>query len=322
MRTWNEYVRDERINQSRLKQILHSRWAYDNHYIDNHDTDDDPKIYSDDSLVYGHLIEDMVANLTIDEDKFLTVEPDFKFPTEKAASAAHRYLESSGIKDEEERKLQAMQDWWSHIKDKKKRVKKFDEYCTDYIEFLRDSSAMDKMVITRAQNDLAREQIQKLYYDEVKKARFVKEDGVDFIRKLRYGNDRIKMEIDSLRVDHKLKLIAVQDIKTCMNSARSFRKNFWRFRYDFQLGFYAFFIGEWCNEHYPDYTLDSHVDFLVISNASPEPPRWYSHEWSKGYGDYEHQGLKVRGVSTAFDLLHRSKEDESPYEMVLDNIKR
>lgn len=306
-----QYFAHENLNQSKLKVLLSGGlWAFDKYQM-NEDTDDDPQIYKDDSLVYGQYFEEKLSGV-IPEDKYFIAPENFKFPSEMAASIAHTFVRNNGDITSEFDILSAMEGYYSSTKDKVKRVATFYSNCKDYVEYLRSSEG--KLAITQDKIDLV-----DMHYDYIcNNPKYVdmviepESKDVELRRSVRIFVENMKLELDLLRVDHKTKVIRTLDIKTCLNARKNFRSNFFKYRYDFQMGFYNKYTRIWAKKEYPGYDLEYECDFFVGSNASDQPPVVYTHYTPKGIHDYNYEGRKFFGVETALDIYKKSLEMTDP----------
>lgn len=302
-----EYFAHDSLNQSKLKVLLSGGlWAFDKYQMDE-DTDDDPQIYKDDSLVYGQYFEEKLAG-KVPEDKYFITQKDFKYPSEMAASISHSFVRNNGDVTSEFDILSAMEGYYTGTKDKVKRIATFYASCKDYVDYLKNSEG--KLAITQNKVDLV-----NMHYNNIcnnpKYVDMVIEPtskDVDLMRSVRIFVNGMKLELDVLRLDHKNKKVRILDIKTCLNARKNFRSNFFKYRYDFQMGFYNKYTRIWMEEVYPDYTLDYDCDFFVGSNASDQPAVVYTHPANKGINDYIYEGRKFFGVETALEIYKNSLE--------------
>jgi len=302
-----EYFAHENLNQSKLKTILMGGlWAFDNYQM-SEETDDDPRIYKDDALVYGNYFEDMLAHEgTVPEGKYFIAPRDFKFPTAIAAIPAHNFVRNNGDLESEFDILNAMEGSYGNIKDKIKRLATFYSSCKDYVIYLRESG--DKQAISQKKVDLA-----LLHYNHTKdscvyyeKTVQPKSSSIELRRSVKIFVDNKKLELDILEVNHDLKTLTVIDVKTCSNAETDFIRNFFKYRYDFQMCFYIMYVKKWAEIEYPGYTVNDTGMFFVGSSRSLQPPVMYTHPVSKGEEDYIHEGRKFLGVKTALNLYEKS----------------
>ena len=133
-----------------------------------------------------------------------------------------------------------------------------------------------------------------------------------------------KGEIDLLRVNHEKRMVRIVDIKTLSDAVYRLDRNFWKYRYDFQLSFYKFGLSrsQFFKDNYEGYTILPPM--IVAVDFMTEAPLIYQLKQETldigEHGGKTPTGYEVKGWREAIEL-HKFYEEYGyryPKEVVIN----
>lgn len=115
-----------------------------------------------------------------------------------------------------------------------------------------------------------------------------------------------KGELDLVRVNHEKRVIRIIDIKTIGDIVYLFDKNFWKYRYDFQLSFYNFGLSrsKWYKDNFDGYTILPPM-ILAVDFKTPAPLFFQLKKETLELGEnggMTDRGYEVKGWREAIEL--------------------
>lgn len=268
-----EYFKDSRVGQSRLKKILIHPQAYLKASERAHDETEDgiPK----ECLLIGNAVDCMLTEHEKFSDKFVIDDGNLIIPTGQFKEfidelfVTRKHLSSSEA-------AWSKEDWVTRAVAKvdSKRYK-LEDFIAYFEGKLRDKEgnmlsgkpywdylvlSSEKYVLTLPQYDKAVAITESFISNQFTKGIFEQHSIKQLEIFWHYEGLDLKSKLDMVVLDHERKRIIPIDVKTTEYS-RNFEMIFWKNRYDFQAASYTLALEAWKQLEYPDYTIS---DFLFV----------------------------------------------------------
>ena len=204
--------------------------------------------------------------------------------------------------------------FWSTTKDEDKLIAKFDlDEFWDYLDVM--YTTVDKKVITTNDDLSAKEAVSILLTHEYSKHLYFN-DNENFYQlpfEIFYKNFKIRGILDRLSVDHKNRIVYMDDLKTGSGKAESFLKSFIEYRYYFQGAIYRkafdYFYKKFNLENY---TL-APFKFIYLGKTEKVPFIFtFTDKWNDAAinGFKTKSGYKYSGLDECLDKIYYHWKNE------------
>jgi hypothetical protein len=198
--------------------------------------------------------------------------------------------------------------FWNSTKDEDKLIAKFDlpEFW-DYLNVMYLTT--DKKVITTNDDLAAKEAVSILLNHEYSKHLYFNENE-NFYQlpfEIKYKNFKIRGILDRLSIDHKNKIVYMDDLKTGAGKGESFLKSFIDYRYYFQGAIYIKAFDFFCEKlNLKDYTL-APFKFIYLGKTEKVPFIFtFTDKWNNAAinGFTTLSGYKYSGLDECIDKIY------------------
>lgn len=198
--------------------------------------------------------------------------------------------------------------FWSRTKDEEKLISEFDKKeFWNYLQVMYD--VKDKKVITTLENINAKEAVNILLTHEYSKHLYFNdyENYYQLPFEINYKNFKIKGILDKLSIDHKNKIVYMDDLKTGANKAELFLKSFIDYRYYFQGAIYEMSFDYFCKMfNLKGYTL-ALFRFIYLGRSEKIPFIFeFTNKWKNAAinGFTTKSGYKYTGLNENLDKIY------------------
>jgi hypothetical protein len=273
-----EYKKDPGINQSRLKMIENP--GLFRNFNKQDEEDGEPEHFK-----FGTFVDDVLADIDVSE-KYFGTSAVTKTPSDDIKKLFTKFLNSGNYsqsldsyKEPILKLCEELQIYSSYKADTKwERIKVYGEY------FDQVKNSKNKIILDSSQFFLGSYYKTVLTTDPLYKLYYTNEDHIENRTKIRISLDYLvenivpvpltillKGELDRIHINHNLKTVTVVDDKTTAD-LYSFKNSIYKYRYDFQLGFYKLLLQLSLKElGLEEYTIQESILIAMDSTYANKP---------------------------------------------------
>lgn len=264
-----------------------------------------------DGLKFGSLVDDLLVDQIMNNntfnEKYLIF--DGNKPTAMLGSLCDIILDNYDHIPDKDTMLSIVKKnaLWSRMSEDIK-IKQFDKpEFWDYLKIMFESK--NKIVVTDNENQDAQECVDLLLNHKHTSHLFNNEfeNHYQFYFKFEYKKFKLRGIMDKLSIDHKNKIVYMEDIKTGASKASDFMKSFIKYCYYFQESVYTLAFDSICKQmNLVDYTL-APFKFIFIGRGEKVPhvfetPQKWHDAARKGF--ITKTGYKYKGLDENLDLIY------------------
>ncbi len=311
----------ENTKESKLDQLLNNKEIIDLKLSYSRISDFDrngpkalirPSNPESDGLKFGSLVDDLLLDTVTGNNicKSLYVVYDDNKPTATLGTLCDIIIDNYDAMPDKNTVLKIVRHngFWSNIKTDEKLIANFDkDEFWNYVNI--KIQTKDKVVVTQKENDDAKECVNLLLNHKHTYHLFNNdfENHYQFKFEYDYKGFTLRGIIDKLSIDHKNKIVYMEDIKTGSSKAEDFTKSFIKYCYYFQESVYTRAFDTICKQlGLQDYTL-APFKFIFIGRGEKVPHIFeISDKWHNAAinGFTTKAGYKYKGLDENLDLIY------------------
>jgi hypothetical protein len=311
----------EKTKESKLDQLLNNEEIIDLKLSYSRISDFDrngpkalirPSNPESDGLKFGSLVDDLLLDTVTGNNicKSLYVVYDDNKPTATLGTLCDIIIDNYDTVPDKNTVLKIVRHngFWSNVKVEDKLIANFDkDEFWNYVNI--KIQTKDKIVVTQKENDDAKECVNLLLNHKHTHHLFNNdfENHYQFKFEYNYKGFTLRGIIDKMSIDHKSKIVYMEDIKTGSSKAEDFSKSFIKYCYYFQESVYTRAFDTICKQlGLQDYAL-APFKFIFIGRGEKVPHVFeISDKWHNAAinGFTTKAGYKYTGLNENLDLIY------------------
>jgi hypothetical protein len=265
-----------------------------------------------DGLKFGSLVDDLLLDTVTGNTtcKSLYVVYDDNKPTATLGTLCDIIIDNYDVVPDKNTVLKIVKHngFWSNIKTDEKLIANFDkDEFWNYVDI--KVQTKDKVVVTQKENDDAKESVNLLLNHKHTHHLFNNnfENHYQFKFKYDYKGFTLRGIIDKMSIDHKNKIVYMEDIKTGSSKAEDFSKSFIKYCYYFQEAVYTKAFDDICTELGLKNYILAPFKFIFVGRGEKVPHIFeISDKWHNAAinGFTTKAGYKYTGLNENLDLIY------------------
>lgn len=267
---------------------------------------------NNDGVKHGSLVDDLLTDIltgsTIYKDKYYIY--DGEKPSATLGTLCDIILKNYEKLPDKNTVLKIVKHnaFWSSTKDETKLIPKFDipEFW-DYLNVM--YNVKDKKIITTSEHVNAKEAVNILLTHDYSKHLYNNDNETYYQLpfEIEYRSFKIRGILDRLSIDHKNKIVYMDDLKTGANKGEMFLKSFIDYRYYYQGAIYRMSFDYFCKMfNLKDYTL-APFKFIYLGKTEKIPFIFeFTNKWNEAAinGFTTKSGYKYSGLDENLDKIY------------------